>query len=319
MNAYRIVTILTLMALSSFAGAQSAGTTTFEFLKTQYSARGAAMSNNLLAVKGDVNALFINPAVLSGIKKPQWSINYVDHLLDFQAGQLAYTRPLDVVGNVAVGLLYFNYGDFEETNQFGETTGRTFSASEFALATSISNHLGEGFDYGLSLKFIYSSLDSYNATGLALDAGLFYTAPYLSNTQFGFAISNLGFVLSNYTNASNDKLPLFLRFGFAKKLEHLPLLFTASLNDLTLKTGDNMDFIKRFSIGGEFDISEVVKLRVGYDNGINRSVKPLQGRSFSGVSAGLGIYWKSFRLDYAFSTYGDLGTLNRLGVSGNLK
>ncbi|RMG29829.1 MAG: hypothetical protein D6732_17200 [Methanobacteriota archaeon] len=232
---------------------------------------------------------------------------------------LAYTRPLEKLGNVAIGLLYFNYGNFEETNIFGEATGREFSASEFALAFSLANELGEGFDYGLNLKFIYSSLDTYNASGLALDAGLFYTAPFLDNAQLGFSISNLGFLMSNYTSASSDKMPLYLRFGFAKRLAHLPLLFTASLNDLTLSTGNSADIFKRFSIGGEFDISEFVKFRLGYDNGVNRNVKPLEGRSFGGVSAGVGIFWRNFRLDYAFTTYSDLGSLNRLAISGFLK
>lgn len=319
MRIMRICIFLCALGISGMVWGQSVGTTTFEFLKTQYSARGAAMANNLLAVKGDVNGMFINPAVLASIQDPQWSINYADHLLDFQAGQLAYTRRLEKFGTVAIGLLYFNYGNFEETNVFGELTGREFSASEFSLAASLANTLGEGFDYGVNVKFIYSSLDNYSASGFAIDAGLFYTAPYLSGAQFGFSISNLGFLLSNYTSASNDKLPLYVRFGFAKRLAHLPLLFTVSLNDLTLKTGDSMDILKRFSLGGEFDISKVVKLRLGYDNGINRDVKPLEGRSFGGLSAGLGIYWKSFRLDYAFSTYGDLGTLNRLGITGSLK
>ena len=294
---------------------QSIGTTSFEFLKMQYSARGAAMGSNLIAVKGDVNSIFYNPAGLSAITDRQYTINYVDHLLDFQGGQLAYTHPTQNFGNLSAGLIYFNYGDFEETNEFGEKTGRNFSASEFALALSIANTLGEGFDYGLNLKFIYSSLDSYNASAIAFDGGLIYTIQQLENLQVGFSVSNLGFTLDNYTT-TEEKLPLYLRLGFAKRLAHLPLLFTGSLNDLTLETGDFWDRIRRFSLGGEFDVSEIIKLRLGYDNDVNQSIKPIGGRNFGGINAGLGIIWQKFRLDYAYSAYGDLGSQNRLGLTG---
>ncbi len=307
---------LTMLTLPAFS--QSAGTTVFEFLKTQYSARGAALANNLVAVPGDLNAMFTNPAVLAGIEKSQWTANYVDHLLDFQGGQIAFGKRENRFGTLAIGLIYFNYGDFEETNQFGEQTGRNFGASEFALAGGISNVLGEGFTYGVNFKFVYSSLDNYSASGLAFDGGIIYSPSYISDFQFGVSVANLGFVMSHYTENRDEELPTFLRVGFAKKLAHLPLLFTASLNDLTLDTGDNADIFKRFSVGGEFDLSEAVRFRIGYDNGVNQSVKSLGARSFGGLSAGIGVNYKNFRLDYAFSNYGDLGKQNRLGITGGL-
>ena len=187
---------------------QSVGTTSFEFLKMQYSARGAAMGSNLVAVKGDVNAMFYNPASLASITDRQYTVNYVDHLLDFQGGQLAYSHPTQRFGKLSVGLIYFSYGDFDETNEFGEKTGRSFSASEFAMAVSIANALGEGFDYGLNVKFIYSSLESYNASAIAFDGGLIYTIQQLENLQLGFSVSNLGFTLDNYTD-TKEKMPLY--------------------------------------------------------------------------------------------------------------
>lgn len=294
---------------------QSVGTTSFDFLKMQYSARGAAMGSNLIAVKGDVNSMFYNPAAMAAIGERQYAINYVDHLLDFQGGYLAYTHPTQKYGKLSAGLIYFSYGDFQETNEYGERTGKEFSASEFALALSAANELGEGFDYGVNVKFIYSSMESFSASAVAIDAGLIYTIAQLENLQLGFSISNLGYVLDHYTDYE-EKMPIYLRFGFAKRLAHLPLLFTGSLNDLSLETGDFWDRIRRFSVGGEFDVSEIIKLRLGYNNEVNRDVKPLGGRNFGGVSAGLGILWNKFRLDYAYSTYGDLGSQNRLGVSG---
>ncbi|MGH1365516.1 MAG: PorV/PorQ family protein [Calditrichia bacterium] len=311
-----IFSLLSAFLIATPLMAQSAGTTAFNFLKADYSARGAAMANNLLAIKQDVNTMFYNPAGLYGIEQSQWSAGYTDHLLDFQAGQLLYARQGGPLGIVGLGVIYFDYGSFDATDEFGDLTGENASASEFAVAFSISNTLGDGFDYGVNLKYIYSSLDVYSAAGIAIDAGLIYNVPLGKDLRLGVSVSNLGIVYDTYTDV-DDKMPVNLRVGFSKKLAHLPLLFSASLNDITLSSDDNVDVLKRFSVGGEFDVSAVLKFRIGYDNNVNQSVRPLSGRNFGGVSAGLGLNVKSFRVDYAFSSGGDLGNQNRFGLTGN--
>jgi len=313
----RFLSILIIISFSFIYSvfAQSVGTTSFNFLKNQYSPRAAALANNLIAIQGDINTMFNNPAGLSGIENRQWAINYINHLLDFQGGQFAYVVPNKKFGVIGVGLLYFSYGDFEETNEFGKLTGNTFGASEFALAVSTANTLGEGFDYGVNVKFIYSSLANYSASALAIDAGLLYTIQQLNDLRIGVSLANVGTVVDKYTDAE-EKLPLLLRIGLSKRLAHLPLTISASFNDLTATTNESMSFLKRFSVAGEFEVSRAVRFRLGYDNDVNQGVKPLGTNSFGGIAAGLGILWKSFRIDYAYSSYGELGSQNRLGVSG---
>jgi hypothetical protein len=309
-----IIALVLLPLLNIFP--QSAGTTGFEFLRSQYSPRGAAMGGNLMAIKDDIHGILYNPAALAGNSLRQWDIVYVDHLIDFKAGQLSYAQPFQKLGNIYAGLLYFNYGSFNETDEFGTETGQTVHASEFALMTGISNHLDEGFDYGLGVKFIYSSLDIYNASALALDAGLIYTVPRMTDFTLGISMLNLGKTINNYTSQT-EKLPLIIQLGFAKRLAHLPLLFTGSLQDITLSGDNTINFLKRFAIGGEFDISEPIKFRLGYQNQINQDVKPVGRTILSGFSLGLGVHWQKLRLDYSYSNFGDLGSQNRLGVSGS--
>jgi len=308
-----IIGLIFLIFLSVLA--QSAGTTSFEFLRSQYSPRGAAMGGNLIAVEHDIQSFLYNPAALSGNTDRQWTVNYIDHLLDFQAGYLAIAWPNQKLGNVSAHLIYFNYGSFNETDEFGDQTGRTFGASEFAFIAGISHPLGEGFDYGLGLKFFYSGIDDYNASGIAVDAGLLYTATALDKLKIGVSLVNFGTTIDNYTD-QKEKLPVMLRIGFAKRLAHLPLLLTGSLNDIARTEKNFWDRMKRFAIGGEFDVSEVIKFRLGYQNEINRSVKPLGRTAVNGLSLGLGIFWKKFRIDYSFTNFGDLGSQNRLGIIG---
>ncbi len=295
---------------------QSAGTTSFEFLKSQYSPRGAAMGGNLMAVSGDIQALLYNPATLASNTNRLWDINYIDHLIDFKAGQLSYAQPMKTIGNFYTTLFYFNYGEFNETDEFGDQTGRTFNAAEFALSAGMSNHLGEGFDYGLGIKYLYSSLESYNASAIALDAGLMYAVPLVEDLTLGLSLLNFGMTLDNYTS-HKERLPLVLQFGFSKRLAHLPLLLTGSFQDMAVSGDKVTDYLKRFAIGGEFDISEIIKFRLGYQNQINQDVKPIGRTVLSGFSLGLGINWRQFRFGYSYSNFGDLGSQNRLGISGS--
>lgn len=274
------------------------------------------MGGNLMAVSGDIQALLYNPATLASNTNRLWDINYIDHLIDFKAGQLSYAQPMKTIGNFYTTLFYFNYGEFNETDEFGDQTGRTFNAAEFALSAGMSNHLGEGFDYGLGIKYLYSSLESYNASAIALDAGLMYTVPLVEDLTLGLSLLNFGMTLDNYTS-HQERLPQVLQFGFSKRLAHLPLLLTGSFQDMAVGGDKVTDYLKRFAIGGEFDISEIIKFRLGYQNQINQDVKPIGRTVLSGFSLGLGINWRQFRFGYSYSNFGDLGSQNRLGISGS--
>ncbi len=304
------------LLINSFLLAQSAGERNFLFLLNEYSPRGSAMAGNLVAFRGDVNTFFYNPAGLNGIEGRQWSAAYVDHLLDFQGGMLVYSMPTRKFGRIAFHLLYFNYGTFEETDLFGELTGRTFSASEMAIGASIANTLGGHFEYGLTVKFIYSALERYNATAIAVDGGLIYNAPFMENLTFGVSIANIGTGINHYTDVK-ENLPFLMRIGMAKRLAHLPLTLSLAINDLTRSVdGPAWEVLERFSVGGEFEVNPNIRFRLGYQNDVNQSTRPLSGRNFSGVSAGIGILWRQFRFDYSYVSFGDLGGLNRLGITG---
>ena len=102
----------------------------------------------------------------------------------------------------------------------------------------------------------------------------------------------------------------------AKKLAHLPLEFNVSLNDLNVSEDNIWDRLAKFSIGGEFTLSEMLRLRLGYENEVNRDLKLGKERGFAGVSMGFGLLWRDYRFDYAYSSFGDLGSTHRFGIYG---
>jgi hypothetical protein len=128
---------------------------------------------------------------------------------------------------------------------------------------------------------------------------------------------NVGKPTSAFMENKED-LPLSLRIGVTKKLAHLPLELNVALNDLNVSEDSFGDRMSKFAIGGEFTISEIIRLRLGYNNEVNKGLDTGTGAGFSGVSLGFGIFYDKFRFDYGFSSFGDLGATHRIGLSGIL-
>lgn len=292
------------------------GTSGFEFLRTDFSARSAGMGGAFVAMRGDLNSFFHNPAGLAFIQERQFTFNYVSYLLDINGGQAGYTQRLPQLGQISAAIIYLDYGAFDETNEFAEKTGRSYSANDFTIAVSYADDLEEYFTYGVTLKYVNSKIDVWSANALAFDFGLIYEAPFEEDLFFGISLLNVGKTMSAFVD-TKESLPLSLRLGFAKKLAHLPLEFNASLNDLNVSEETIWDRLKKFSVGGEFTLSAMLRLRLGYDNDLHQGLETGKGAGFAGVSLGFGLIWNDYRFDYSFSSFGDLGTTHRFGIFGS--
>jgi hypothetical protein len=293
------------------------GTSGFEFLRTDFSARSSAMGGAFVAMRGDINGVFHNPAGLAYTSERQFTFNYVSYLLDINGGQAGYSQRLNNLGQISAALLYFDYGAFDETDEFAQKTGRSYGASDIAIALSYADILEEYFSYGVSIKYVHSKIDEWTANALAFDFGLLYEAPFEEDLFFGISLLNVGKTMSAFVD-TKESLPLSLRIGFAKKLAHLPLEFNASLNDLNVREDSIWDRLKKFSLGGEFTLSQLLRLRLGYDNDLHQGLDTGSGAGFAGISLGFGLLWNDYRFDYSFSSFGDLGATHRFGFYGSL-
>jgi len=309
-----IVTIFILLQ-SALAGA--AITSGFEFLRTDFNPRTSAMSGSFLTINGDLNALFVNPAGMADIQKQNYSFNYTNYLLDINGGSAAYNHIFPNIGVLSAGVLYMDYGNFTETNEFALPTGNTFSAHDFALVVGFANHLDEHFSYGVNAKYIYSQIENYSASAVALDFGLLYKAHFEQDLLFAVTLTNLGSNFAYYKD-TKESLPKSLSIGASKKLAHLPLEIALTFSELNREGEDFSAYFKRFSLGGEFKVSKMFCLRIGYDYDLYEGLKNTTDKKFGGISAGAGILWNTYRFDYAYSNLSVLGNIHRFGFSGAL-
>lgn len=301
-----LIVISLVVYTSSVTAGPSSGQAGYEFLRTHIGARPSAMAGAFICIPGDIHAIYFNPAGLAPISGRLASATYLNHVLDFQSGFVAYTQPIKNLGQMAVGVNYMSYGEFDETDANGQKIG-SFSAGSFAVTTSLGRLINENLMAGLSTKFIYSSIDEYNSTALAIDFGMIYRVPFIEDMNVGFGIFNAGQALTAYMN-NKDPLPLNFVLGFSKKLAHLPLEYSATANKY-------IDDDIQINVGGEFTFTEGVFLRLGY-NSLGRELKiGADGDQYAGISLGLGLQWQQIQFDYGLSSFGAIGYLNRASFS----
>ena len=278
----------------------------FQFLKTHIAARPAGMGGAFLAITNDVNSIFYNPAGIANISKRTATFTYLNDLLDFNTGFVGVVEPKVGPGNLGIAVLFKDYGTFKRTDITGQEIG-DFNSNAISIAGAYGMEPMQNLYVGASAKYLRFSIDTFSSDAIALDGGLTYVIPS-QNLSFAVGFFNLGQATSAFVDTKDD-LPTNYRIGFAKQLAHLPLLVSFNL----YKYNDE-DW--HGALGGEFGLSPNVFLRIGYDEfGRNLRVEDANDK-FAGAAVGLGLLWNNLNIDYSFSNYGELGSLNRFTITG---
>jgi len=159
----------------------------------------------------------------------------------------------------------------------------------------------QNLEFGFTIKYLYESLLSDDASGTGYDLGLIYSN-LIENLQVGASVRNFG----NMDKLRNEKtkLPTDLivnstyRINFEDtSLELLPVIGVQKYLDL-----DDT----HFHIGTEATYENQFSLRIGYVTGFESK----------GISAGAGLYWRGFNIDYSFTpfSYG-IGNANTISIA----
>lgn len=286
---------------------------TYEFLRMDISPRTSALGGSFVAANDDPNVVFFNPAGIYNLSDLPVSFSFAKHLLDINLSSLAASYYIPEIGRIGAGIKYINYGTFTGADEYGNKLSE-YGAGEIAFVAGYSNKLDENFFYGANIKFIYSGIAEYSSTALGFDAGLIYAIPD-ERINVGFRLANFGTQLSKYSTASED-LPFEVSIGVSKKLQHMPLQFFIDFHKLNENNEDNFfSRFKTFSVGGEFTLSKVVKLRVGYDNEKRKELKIGSFAGLAGFNIGLGFRISDYDVGYAYSSWGEVGAIHRFGVT----
>jgi hypothetical protein len=304
----RIFSILALLLSTALFGQQSA----YEFLRLEMSPRAAALGGSFVSANDDADIIYHNPAGLVFLEKTPVNVSFMKHLMDINIMSVSSSMEFDDIGRFGAAIQYANYGSFTEADEYGNRMG-DFGAGDLALIVGYANELAENFYYGANVKVIYSSIADYSSSAAAFDVGLHYALPE-DMFNFGIAIKNVGTQLSSYVDTDED-LPLDVVVGVSKRLEHLPLKLYLDFHNLNDSEDEFFDRFNAFTLGAEFLLSESFRLRIGFDNENRKELKVADFSGLAGFNAGFGLTIKEYVVNYAFSSWGEIGTIHRIGVN----
>ncbi len=336
--------LLYFILLVGVSQAQIGGKNAYEFLNLPASARITGLGGHLISVQDeDVSLALSNPASLNPLMHNRISFSHNFHFADIQNGYVSYGRSIEKLGiDAHFGIQYINYGDFQETDILGNQIG-TFSAKETAFVIGASKKIADRIRIGVNLKSVFSNLETYSSTGLAMDIGLNY-AKDSSSYIISFVLKNVGAELSTYSGTSFG-MPVDLQIGISKRLKYLPFRFSIIGHQLhranvryddpnaqqvtdifgeeikTNKFSESVDNIFRHVIiNGEFLIgkNENLRLRLGYNHLRRKELSLTSFRSLAGFSLGFGVKVNAFKLDYGLGYHHVAGAINHISISTDL-
>lgn len=309
----RVISVCILAGFLFAAVPVSAGTNTvYSFLRSDMNARAAALAGSFVSITDDPTTLYYNPASIGTLTQPRGTVGFFKNLMDVNAGSLTYGQEFEDIGTFAAGVIYQNYGSFTETNEYGTAIG-SFSASDLALSIGYSNTLDSNLYWGAAVKVIYSSIADANSSAIAGDVGLLYRIP-TSRIAIGASIRNIGRQMSTY-GGTREPLPLDASFGFSVSPKGIPLLLNFNFHKLNQDVDNFGERFRSFTVGGEFTLSRVLLLRVGFNNEERKDLNLGTTSSLAGFSAGLGVNVSKYRVDYGITSLGTIGILHRVSIS----
>lgn len=342
----RFLLSLLTISLTLPLSAQVGGISAYEFLNLPNSATVAGMGGHHIALMDDDLSLALrNPSLLNPEMDRKFALSHAFHPAGISNSSLAYgTYREDLKATFQAGLQYAGYGgDLVRRDNTGQALG-TFSASDFAFTVGAARQFEKRLSVGANLKLISSQLAGFNSLAIGADAGVHYVD---TSGLFGISLvaRNFGRQLSKYDPTSNrEPMPFELQIGINKELRYLPFRFSliyryldrwnvlfddpnAENQSIFLAFGEEetqrgagaifLDNLARHIVfNGELLIGKArnLRLRFGYNHGLQRELRLTDFRSGAGFTYGFAFRTKRFSLAYGRTTYHLGGGVNQLGL-----
>jgi hypothetical protein len=239
-------------------------------------AKQISLSNSDVALSDDVFSLFNNPAGLSQMNWREIGIYYspAPFGLTELSNGFVAYHEPTSFGSFAIGGMTYGYELYRESK----------------ISMGYSYNYNNKFFAGVVLNYQTVSIHNYGNDGTIFFniGGLAYLANYF---RFGFSIQNLNKASFGETK---NQIPMVLNAGFSYDV----------IDEITINATIEKDINYKPSIqfGINYDIIEYLSLRSGFSNEPSR------------YSAGIGINYSMFSLDYAIFTHNDLGLTHQAGL-----
>ncbi|HTY39347.1 MAG TPA: PorV/PorQ family protein [Bacteroidota bacterium] len=305
--------------------------TGLKFLSVGVSARQGALADAFTADEGNSVSMFYNPAGMARLDgTADVSLGSVNWIADIKHYGLSAAVNTGDAGVIGISFQYADYGTVDATilanNSQGYLDVGTIHPNAFAAGLGYARALTDKFSIGGIVKYVKQDLGdgitqaSYTGTAgsytgatatsdnknaldvVAFDFGILY--------RTGFKSLTLGMAVRNFSREvkyqkESFQLPLSFRIGASMNMFDL-MGFDKEKQSLlvTVDAEHPRDFPEQVKVGLEYVFMDVVSARVGY-------VGPADEHS---LSYGVGLQYKFFSFDYAYTPFGIFNQVQRFSV-----
>lgn len=335
----RHFTFIFFFLTSAIGFSQSNGQVNYQILQTINSARIGALGGNAIAVKdGDLNLGLVAPSLLDSIASQQLIFGFTRFFGEANITQAGYAHHFREIGTVSLSIQNLGYGEFERTDAAGVKTGN-FHAGEYIVQGGIGRELDKNFSLGANLKYIFSQLEEYKSSAMAVDLASTYQSIDREFTAT-LLVKNIGRSISSYTSYEKEELPFEIQLGISKKLSKAPIrlsligenlqtwnltpatneppkidpLTGLEIEDKSGGFGDNL--ARHLVFNAEILITQNVNIRLGYNYNRRQQLKIEERPGGAGITFGMGVRIAKLHLSYGRATYSLAGVNNHftLGI-----
>jgi hypothetical protein len=239
-------------------------------------ARQISLANSDVALANDVFSLFGNSAGLAQLNWREVGIYYSPAPFGLTELSNGYVAYNEPLsfGTLAIGGMTYGFDLYRESKVL---LGYSYNYQNILFA-------------GVTINYHNFSIQNYGSTGVI----------YFNAGSLVYLLDELrwGFFVTNINRASiagiDDQIPMVFSTGFSYNfIENFSLNFALEKD---IRYNPSVQF------GIDYDIIEYLSIRAGASNEPSR------------FTAGLGINYSIFSLDYAFFTHPDLGLTHQAGI-----
>jgi len=248
------------------------------FLYCQFDpgAKQISLSHSNVANDNDVFALFNNVSCLTQLKSGEVGIFYSPSPYGLKELSTANIAYAEPFnfGTLSVGGMRYGFNLY----------------SEYNFLLGFSRIITNGLSIGITLNYHTVKIKNYGSDySVYADVGLSFKI--IKEVYWGFSFRNIN--RATFGN-EKDQIPSIIRTGFS----YYPLK-ELSINCAVDK---ETSLKENFLFGINYDVIKYLSLRSGFSTEVRQ------------ISAGIGLHYSIFNIDYAFVNHSDLGPTHQAGV-----
>ncbi|HHZ89534.1 TPA: PorV/PorQ family protein [Candidatus Poribacteria bacterium] len=297
-------------------------------LKIGVGARASAMGDTFVAVADDVNSIYWNPSGLGRLARPQFSAMHSEWLAGIRYEWIGFAQSFGKWLTLGSDISYVWTGEIPHTINSDQHNG-FFDYNNTVVRVAAGSGAYKGIRIGAAyqvaqknVNFVANKPISNMKVQLnSMNIGIFYQLP-VEGLHFGAILKNVG---GRPQKFDLDPMPVirYLRIGIAYTISIQTPVDISQLqegqpptqpkeNKLILAADVNSarGWPTDLHLGLEYVFQNGLVLRGGYQSRNGNEFEFL-----SKLSGGFGYATTTYRIDYAFVPFGDLGQTHRISFT----